>query len=588
MKTLYRSDYKRIMSLIYEDQPISPQANREIVFIPERIKAIRSMGRGVAAYRQPRETIFLHQAKMMADYEDDYQYTRDIPAYMPTYESLTDEQLRGYFGWRSRLRKGNLEKAPQAFAFLYLYELINLIGVRNAEEGFFLLSDFADSYGKIDASILPYAEQWLIDYVLYNNLNPILLADRKPVIFDRYLEILLEVQKAAADGTSKDRIFRNRLLPDKKERTESRKYLPEDIFNAMRFLSGMKLKQLPACISNSELFIRVSAAVFADMCDYYRAHRKQTLLEDYVGGEINKPARFFAGAVFSDMKNNRQNIYEYSLQKIRPMESRYQASERKENVFLEQAMQEPVKEIRLSGLTVYHYEYGKWAVKTYPRDFQNRSFAELLQTIDGVIREEEGDPSAALGGLQTKWIRKLIRKALENCRREMEEEKARRVEIDLSALDGIRGNAKETMEKLITEEDLDLQLFERNEPTAADVLSEIKFEQKPDNRLLKTELDAELGTQKESIRKETVSESDSLTDQGLRFSLDEEEVNVLDALIQNRNISDVQLNGKILSVIVDSINEKLFDEFGDVVIEDGNPPMLIEDYREDLKKMFSA
>ena len=48
----YYSDYNRIMSLIYEDQPISPQTEREIVFIPERIRSIRSLGRGVSSAKR--------------------------------------------------------------------------------------------------------------------------------------------------------------------------------------------------------------------------------------------------------------------------------------------------------------------------------------------------------------------------------------------------------------------------------------------------------------------------------------------------------------------------------------------------------
>ena len=82
----------------------------------------------------------------------------------------------------------------------------------------------------------------------------------------------------------------------------------------------------------------------------------------------------------------------------------------------------------------------------YPRDYRNRKFADLLKTIDAVIREEEGDKEAALAGLQTKWIRKLICKAVRDCRQRLEEEKARRVEIDFSSLEHIRSDAANTMD----------------------------------------------------------------------------------------------------------------------------------------------
>lgn len=40
----------------------------------------------------------------------------------------------------------------------------------------------------------------------------------------------------------------------------------------------------------------------------------------------------------------------------------------------------------------------------------------------------------------------------------------------------------------------------------------------------------------------------------------------------------------MLSVLVDSINEKYFDLFGDTVIDfDGENPFIIEDYAQELK-----
>ena len=40
-----------------------------------------------------------------------------------------------------------------------------------------------------------------------------------------------------------------------------------------------------------------------------------------------------------------------------------------------------------------------------------------------------------------------------------------------------------------------------------------------------------------------------------------------------------------MSVVADSINEKLFDLVGDAVIEfDGDEPLLIEDYLDDIRE----
>ena len=47
-------------------------------------------------------------------------------------------------------------------------------------------------------------------------------------------------------------------------------------------------------------------------------------------------------------------------------------------------------------------------------------------------------------------------------------------------------------------------------------------------------------------------------------------------------------SGIMLTVAIDEINERLFDDFGDtVIIFDGDTPEIIEDYKEELKGMFN-
>ena len=45
----------------------------------------------------------------------------------------------------------------------------------------------------------------------------------------------------------------------------------------------------------------------------------------------------------------------------------------------------------------------------------------------------------------------------------------------------------------------------------------------------------------------------------------------------------------MLSLVVDSINEKLFDVVGDAVIEyEGDDPVLVEDYLEDVREILGT
>ena len=65
--------------------------------------------------------------------------------------------------------------------------------------------------------------------------------------------------------------------------------------------------------------------------------------------------------------------------------------------------------------------------------------------------------------------------------------------------------------------------------------------------------------------------------------LDAAEYRLLRSLLYGGSIAWVQAEGFMLSVLVDGINEKLYDTFQDSVLDD--TPELIEDYIDDLKEM---
>ena len=61
------------------------------------------------------------------------------------------------------------------------------------------------------------------------------------------------------------------------------------------------------------------------------------------------------------------------------------------------------------------------------------------------------------------------------------------------------------------------------------------------------------------------------------------EYRLLHCLLYGGSTGWVQAEGYMLSVLVDGINEKLYDTFMDSVLDD--TPELIEDYIDDLKEM---
>ena len=171
-----------------------------------------------------------------------------------------------------------------------------------------------------------------------------------------------------------------------------------------------------------------------------------------------------------------------------------------------------------------------------------------MRTVDSMLREALGVGNQIQPGLSTKWILKLIEEEIRQVQQEKREQEARRISIDLSKLSGIRRDALVTQEKLIVEE-------EQEEPE-------------------EPEEDAE-----------PLPETENSAEESKDNILERSERRLLHALLYGESLSWLQEEGLMSSVLVDSINEKLFDRFGDTVLLDDLCPEVIEDYAEELKEM---
>lgn len=114
--------------------------------------------------------VFYKQAVFMKDFKDDYEKQVHFSSYYPNYQMMSYEQLRTYFTWRTQVRNGIIENTSISYVFLYIYELLNNIGVINPQDGVEKLMFFWNSFKKFDSSIDRYVLRWLKDYHIYYNL----------------------------------------------------------------------------------------------------------------------------------------------------------------------------------------------------------------------------------------------------------------------------------------------------------------------------------------------------------------------------------------------------------------------------------
>ena len=503
----------RLLQKLYASEPIKPR--NPPAPLPETLQQLRAMEKDGESRYETTPELFVRQGMAAAAYEDDTVYDLPVLHYYPTYRVLTDQELRGYFGWRTRLRHQQLERTSLTYAFLYIYELLNQIGVENPQDGYDKLKSFGDNYGMLDDRILPYLHQWLRDYVLYWQLDPKLLPETKRSRQDEAY-LVLENYKNVSD---------------------------QELFEALDLFSTYHISRSRLYKQQPEDTIRLLGRIYRMIQAYWESHRKKGFLLEHVGGPFYDWLELFANAVFLRREDNR----DFTLQ--------------------------------VNPVCVYRDRNGVWTFRHLDYTAkQLRKLGKLMKTLDGLLRDELDFPQPLQQPLSYKWLTRLVHQAVEEDRKEQAEAEKRKVVFHLDQLDRIRQDAAVTRDKLMTEE-------ERRE----EVLPAIPEQPDPSatwergNRLA--------GSPDGSDWEDTSARASSPAGEnppapessGLPWNLTEDEYHYLKDLLCGRDTSWTGTKGLMPSILTDSINEKCYEEFGDTVLEAGDPPSVIEDYLEDLK-----
>lgn len=450
--------------------------------LPSALRAARSLETGLSSYWQPREAVFLKQAKLLANYEDDFDFRDSVTRYFPTYQSLTDRELRGYFSWRTKLRRGEVYETSLSFVYLYIYELLNQIGVADPMDGWRKLDTFKAVYGQLDKSVLPYLEKWMTDYAVYYDLDPALLANSPQVVFHSHIAVL-------------------DTLPEQEERR---------VLEAVKALAPRWLSRSKFYAQYPQDMDRVILRVLGRIWDHCARRCKKSMVEQYFGPLVQQPIRLFESAVFCDPEKKRSGEYP------------------------------------LDPYCRYLCRGGLWSVQHRPCTGKpNAKLESLVKAIDARMRQAFDYGHPIKSELDTKWILTLIQEEIQALQQEKQAAEAKTLTIDYSALAKIRRDAAITREKLTVEEEMDA----------------------------------------ESLPPEPEPEAPPQAPPEDGGPLTGNEYRLLQSLLYTGDYTWVQREGLMLSVLVDRVNEALYDEFMDSVLVLDDRPQVLEDYIDDLKEM---
>lgn len=265
---------------VYEDQPIPPRTSTKEAPAPVRAEETRlerpEPERWFPDYWlfnpiQTKQLLFRREAERYADRESEAVFTDSFLCYYPTYRDLPKPVLEGYFGWRTRARRGEYGPAPTSFLFLHVYELLALIGVSSAEEGLQRLNSLAAHY-RIPA-LISYLKGWTRDFVIYYQLT------------DRWDEVLAELR-------AEDRIREILRRPGKFE--------PAEIRAAMEAVSGYGLSRSAFLRDRPEVCDEAMSRVYLAVCEDRKKRGNPRFPERFSGLRGSWRYEMFRNALFSE------------------------------------------------------------------------------------------------------------------------------------------------------------------------------------------------------------------------------------------------------------------------------------------------
>lgn len=551
---------------VYQDQPIIMTGTQLKSFVPDAIREARQLAKQGYARNLSVVDVFYEQARLLAGYEDDFEFIGTFSHYYPSYEDMNNEQLRGYFAWRTKVRHGNVEQGSLSFAYVYLYELINLIGVSSAQDAYDTLLAFGTAYRRFDTRFGQLFDTWLDDFVIYYGLDAGLLRTRSFAKRDAAFDVLLH-HEMHAEG---------------------------ELFDALVTLGGYAIMDSPFFVEHEAELRHLVAHAYRAAAQHH-AKLKTTLPAKLAGRLKNERLWLFERAVFANPLNITSAEYQIS----------------------------PHDTVYCRGAAWFRTRYENLE---YPISW----ITQLLETCECILRDVYAYPNTLERKLTTKYLLKAVETRASELAEETRLREERAVHIDFSQLDHIRRAADETCEKLIVDEQIQTTLIEHDDMLKREEPSYLPDEKvSPFTGRTGVQIPDDVGASGDGCTKRVAHERGQLSSAWgrmhkascaraesansaferaqhcpsdcavpMRYSADQlspdtspltsDEAAFLEALFAGSSLREFErAHACMASVLVDSINDKLYDEFADICIDTcTGEPIIIEDYVPELRDLL--
>ena len=485
---------------------------------------------------------FYIQGRFMEDYEDYASWSGEYKRYFTTYHDLNLNLLRGYFAWRTFVRRGEFRRITASLAYMYIYELLNGIGTDSPENALQKMVEFEKGYldaGLGDEIMRDNLKKWKMEFAVIKGLS----ADYVLPYLDR-------------DMLERDEQLLKLRSPNN--------YSDEEVFASLSALSGGKIEKSSAVLREPSRSRHLFAEVWRYMAEHYEDDGWDIFTACF--GKLGEHAFHpLANAVYYEEQQHEDT--EYVVNECR-------------------------KYICKSGCwREAHYEqlfFDKYRIHAVMHE-ADRQIRRYLKTGHYLRAKEEEE-----------WISPYVEAVLAADRQAAVEAAKPRISIDLAGLDRIRQDAQITRDSLLTGEEAEGEAADLGPAVLLPQTAEPLQPQEP----VKTADPPQPVQPAAAVRpplpeiaedqygkKNKTSVRNGAECATIKVpALDEVHAGILLRVMRGESAADlIRRNHLMPSVVTDTINEALFDEIGDNVLEcEGDEITLVEDYREDLMPLLGG
>ena len=183
-KVIYTKEY--VENKFNEDIPLVDKLNLLKIYESQyNLQSLSDMQKLFMTEAKLLENIYLYE-----DYYNNFYTTAGILSQMDSYFSykkFSILELRRYLTWRTKLRKGIFTYTNSKFIYTYVNEIYNLIGVKDANEGFDILVFLLDNLIYLSPRNENIFKQIVLEYIYLHNIEV-----EKTYSKDVFLKIFIE------------------------------------------------------------------------------------------------------------------------------------------------------------------------------------------------------------------------------------------------------------------------------------------------------------------------------------------------------------------------------------------------------------